>query len=386
MTKITTRNSNIEFLRILAMLFIVMDHYVSHGMYGLGSEVTGFWDRYVCELTMLGKFGDTIFVLISGYYMCESRFTMRKLARLWGEVALYSVVIYGIFYGMGLCGYGTVLESLNLYTGKAELFEALAPIGHSSYWFATDYVLLMLVSPLLNQAVHALHRRQLQMGIIVAILFWGAIPTLTDAEYDVSNLGWFVVLYFIAAYIRLYADPENREGNCARNLVIAAVTFAVVIVAVECITVYGWDRTGNERFITAGRAITGFMSPFTLLICIELFLAFAKMPPRYNRCVNTVASATFGVYLIHNNHYVKPYLWKVILGLPESVAGTGLLVPHMILTVAMVYLVCTGIDLLRQRTVEQWYMTTIDHLYPRIQSAYGALMDKAITVMEWLEQ
>lgn len=36
---------------------------------------------------------------------------------------------------------------------------------------------------------------------------------------------------------------------------------------------------------------------------------FAKLPVASNKWVNVCASTTFGIYLIHDNLYVRNYLW-----------------------------------------------------------------------------
>lgn len=96
------RNSNIELLRIIAMLLIVMHHFSVHG---LGKELPYCLNRYIAGTTILGgKFGVAIFVLISGYYMCRSRFTVKKLLKIWGQVAFYSLSIFTAFFLMNRGG------------------------------------------------------------------------------------------------------------------------------------------------------------------------------------------------------------------------------------------------------------------------------------------
>ena len=53
-------------------------------------------------------------------------------------------------------------------------------------------------------------------------------------------------------------------------------------------------------------------SIIVVLIAVELLNAFRKMKPFYNKWINVIASATFGVYLIHDNELVRPYIWNEI--------------------------------------------------------------------------
>lgn len=49
-------------------------------------------------------------------------------------------------------------------------------------------------------------------------------------------------------------------------------------------------------------------SILVVAIVVKLFIAFTRMKPFYNKWINVVASAAFGVYLIHDNRLVRPYL------------------------------------------------------------------------------
>lgn len=69
------RSSNIELLRIVAMLAIVAHHYA------VNSTVTSLFDPlhpsanqiFLRLWGMWGKTAINVFVLITGYFMCESR-------------------------------------------------------------------------------------------------------------------------------------------------------------------------------------------------------------------------------------------------------------------------------------------------------------------------
>lgn len=110
------RNSNIEILRIIAMLMIVLDHYSSHGLFGLGSVLEYSVNRYIANIAFQGKIGNALFVLISGYYMCVSRITMRKLFRIWAETAFYGLSFWAIFYAGSKMGGALCSSTQSIFT------------------------------------------------------------------------------------------------------------------------------------------------------------------------------------------------------------------------------------------------------------------------------
>ena len=60
------------------------------------------------------------------------------------------------------------------------------------------------------------------------------------------------------------------------------------------------------------------------------------------------ASATFGVYLIHDNNLVRPFLWRVVFK-NASFQNSPYLIPYSIGVVILVYVACTAIEILRSK-------------------------------------
>ena len=91
------RNSNLEMLRIICMLMILSHHYSVHGFASFG--LTYGMNRHLVDiLSMGGKLGVNIFVLISGYFMLRSEVTLRKLLSIIGQTWFYSVGILVLFF------------------------------------------------------------------------------------------------------------------------------------------------------------------------------------------------------------------------------------------------------------------------------------------------
>ena len=119
-TKNTTlRSSNIEVLRIVAMLAIVMHHYV------VNSTVMSLFDGahptvnslFLQWWGMWGKTAINVFVLISGYFMCTGLLTLRRYLKILLQVGFYAWVMWII---LCCCGYETwcsvaTLKRLTLY-------------------------------------------------------------------------------------------------------------------------------------------------------------------------------------------------------------------------------------------------------------------------------
>ena len=79
------RNSNLEILRILSMVFIVSCHFAGGGFGEYNFVVSNLNNYIIYFLDLFGKVGVDVFVLISAYFMINSKFTLKKLLVLGGE-------------------------------------------------------------------------------------------------------------------------------------------------------------------------------------------------------------------------------------------------------------------------------------------------------------
>ena len=85
----------------------------------------------------------------------------------------------------------------------------------------------------------------------------------------------------------------------------------------------------------------------TLLRSLFFFLTFERMPSCRNRRVDRIASAAFGVYLIHDHPVVRRWLWTMDFD-GARLQSSLLLIPYSLAAAAIVYALCTAAELLRK--------------------------------------
>lgn len=107
-------------------------------------------------------------------------------------------------------------------------------------------------------------------------------------------------------------------------------------------------------------------SIFIFPVSVSLFLGFLKLESRSVRWINILAGASFGVYLIHDNQLLRPYLWKVLFKNSEFYSSPYLIL-HAFGAIVTVYIACTVIELIRQNTVEKLYFRFLDAYYEKIK-------------------
>ena len=86
------RNSNIELLRIVSMLMIVILHFLMHGQI---LKWSAFGSKEYAIYWMIEAFvfvSVNAFVLISGYFLCLSEFKVSRPMEIWSQELFYSIV------------------------------------------------------------------------------------------------------------------------------------------------------------------------------------------------------------------------------------------------------------------------------------------------------
>lgn len=196
------REANIELLRIVAMLMVTMMHILGHG--GILKQydfvTTGYMFFWLIETFCYVAVNE--FVLITGYFMVISPVKPSRIIRMAIQVETYSLfclVVAKYFFHCKI--------------GLTDILSAIFPLSWGSYWFASVYVVLILLVPLLNLLVRAMNRQIHLFALVQLTLLYSVIPSFAFWSTDVlsggSDILWFVVLYLTAAYIRLYASQNT---------------------------------------------------------------------------------------------------------------------------------------------------------------------------------
>lgn len=346
-TKIINRNTSIELLRIISMIMIMFHHFAYHGNFEWNfNEVTlpHLWYDFIL---MGGKVGVDIFVLISGYFLIENTeklFQPKKLLKFWGQVVFYSIMTYLL----------SVMLRLNAFEIK-QLIKVCLPITYPGWWFASTYFMLYLIHPFLNKLLHGLSKTEYQYLILMMVLCWSIIPTATTQLFESNSLLWFVTLYGIAGYVNLYGGNQKLQSKHYFSLY-----FMVLIITYTVSTTFLFLGTKKEEWSTHAIDFFEIERLPILLMAITLFMGFVTLKMNYHKWINMIASATFGVYLIHDSSYIRYYLWTNIFKINQYQDSTFLIL-YSILVVLILYVSCTMIDLIRKKLVEKPYMLFVNH-------------------------
>lgn len=342
------RNSTLELLRILCMLIIVAAHYSAYGLEQ--QEISSTANLFFAgSFLLVGKGFVSCFVLISGYFMVESRFTLRKALKVLGQIFFYTVGC-ALLYCLVLSP-GTTMD-------KHHLIGTLFPIGDSMYWFMTDYMILMLATPLLNAGLARISQSALRNLLILSFFMWSVAPNLLHLKYAFNEPLWFFVLYLFAAYCRKY--PPKVPRSAAFHLVLSLFFFGCVLAA-SLVIVLRRQVNSILALEVECQAFYTLNHPLIVLGSFSLFLAAIRARPFQNRFINLLSGATLGVYLLHENDYMRSYLWLTVFHADQQ-AGSRWLPLHVVQAAVLVFILGAVIDLVRQATVEKLFLRVVDRV------------------------
>lgn len=324
MNQTSGRQSNIELLRIAAMMLVLMVHFCG-ASFGLPKHTdpieslsTNDWLKLIVEsFTIIGV---NVFVLISGYFGINTRW--ESLWKFTLQCLFYSV---GIYFAAYLCGiwkmdWSDIADSFLIYT---------RPI----YWFVRSYFGLMIIAPIINAAIATISQRQLALFItayMIVTFYGGWIEDMAFSAggYSTAN---FILLYLIARYIKLYLPGHSAPDWRLRLKYVIGYLVATVLILIShtCLGLNGFAY--NSPFVIAAS------------VCFMLFFTTIRFS---SRIVNIVAASSFSVYLIH----MHPTLWIHIKTAVREAAGSNTLLMFVLwcsVAIIGIFLFCVIIDKVR---------------------------------------
>ena len=328
------RLANIELLRIVAMLMVVMLHYLGKGELLPDMKINMGIQEYIAWiLESLSIVAVNAYVLISGYFLVESEFKCGKLVKIVLQVLFYTILITLIAFAFGL----VTKEELGVYNLIVQLF----PFQLEQYWFMTSYLVLYLLSPILALGVKSLTKKQLQVIILFFLAFMCVEKSVLPVQIVFDKHGydalWFVALFLVAAYIRLYGIKFLEKKWIAICLYLGACS--LVFIENLLISVV-YEKTGELGHLIGTPYHYNHIGVF--LASVGMFMWFLNIKIKegfMTKVICAVAPYTLGVYLLHEHVYVR-YLWPKWLkaGSAENVWQ------FLLMTFGSVFLVfCAGI-------------------------------------------
>lgn len=319
------RDSNIELMRLVLMLFIVVHHGITHGLgldgfseWGGVNLINNQQDMLLVSITNSCLiFSVNAFVLISGYFSIN--FRIDKIFSLLLPVLIYSLL------------FTTIPAIVNNEYGVA--MKSLFFLSRGPYWFILDYLFLMVIAPLLNQGYAALSKEKSLVTIILLLIVncyfgfvWG--DKVNNNGYSLMQ---FVLMYSIGRYIRTFPIKIPKSKAFLGYLCCSIVNGLLFYFCV---------KIGSGSFAWK---LTYYNNPFVIASSVFFFLYFINVRIS-SRVVNYLSASALAIYLIQNTSFISKIYYGSIEYCHTQYGNTLISLAWILLLSIIICMTSIGVD------------------------------------------
>lgn len=298
---------------------------------------------------MGGYLGNSIFVILTGYFSIIQKISYRRL---------FFLVLTMIFYSVAIA-------SLCKLQGRpvGEVKQILFPFWYGYNWFISCYLVLMLFVPFLNITLLNLNKPAYLAFLLLFFVCYNVIPEKGGATF-MSNAPFlqFLLMYSIGGYIRLHGFSRYALNNTRFWVVMSAI----LIIILDTFLIRHWAM---------GQDIFKYVNIFSTGIAVSFFMIAKTSRNLYIPWINTIAGTVLGVYLIHDNPIVRPIIWRMVFPNIFILESNSFLLLAFV-KIICVFVGCIAIDLIRQRILER----------PLKKLLYSPISIVSIHIKKWMEK
>ena len=305
-TTIVQRDSNIELLRLVLMLMVVLLHFNNDTMggafmYARNQPIDNFVLHF---LESLGVCAVNCFMIVSGYFLyTNTKIKFGKVLDILLIVVFYRFVDY-------LCKVAFADETISIKT----LIVCVLPANY----FAVFYIVSYMLSPYISRVYRELSERKADFLIAIIFVLFILIPTFIDIAND---------LYFLKnpGFLSTISTAGNGDGY-------------TIVQFIFCLSLGMWIRKREIQFnayllliiylisnliLTFGNAILpslyNYCSVLTVINAVCLFMLFQKIYIQ-NTVINYVSKSCFAIFCIHTSGFANE-LWRQYFITEEHMTG-----------------------------------------------------------------
>lgn len=346
------RNSSIELLRIICILFILMIH-----TYGsLPYSNLSILNQLLVHPINIGNFAVSTFILISGYY--GIKFKGFRFIQLILLTTLYNIMVHVLNNGLHL---------------DFNFIKACLVIPFYKNWFITCYLFLMLFAPYIDIFFKNIERDKIKHLLIILFIGFSLLPTFFNSAYYTILCGggkcliYMIYIYMIGRYIRLYKNENilNRKRVSFTIFLFSSTILCLLNIIIgylfhkKCL-IFAYD-----------------CSPFILISSIAIF-SFFRSINFYSKFINYIASSVLAVYLLDG---MRVLIDKHLINLNQYIKS-DLLIIALIIEVTLTFIIAIFIDKIRNLTLGKIEKKFINKILD-LQFLYNKSRNKLVSFQNW---
>lgn len=286
-----------ELLRIVSMLFVLILHANYLGIHAPSPTDFRMHPESTilrCTIEALAIVAVNVFVLISGWF--GIKFNFNKLSSLCFQILFFSLGFFIVF------SFISPSEAFTINRIKGVF------LMNGDYWFVKAYLILFILSPVLNAFVDYVSQKQFFITLATFYAYHTVYGWLMDASVNFTMNGTtgisFIGLYLLGRYLRLYPSKYSKMNK--NNDLLIYISCTILLCACNLFLLhYGIDVSVEGRLFS-------YASPLVIIASVYLMLFFSKLSFQ-SKCINWIATSCLAVYLLHcNGFFFEKYYRQII--------------------------------------------------------------------------
>lgn len=354
------RESGIELLRIILMIQIVFLHISDYGGYKEAAMTIGGITKVIyLGMWLLCRCPVPLLILLTGYFMVDREITLKEMVGKW--ISVHNTMWFYAISITLLCGVAVVfkvpLNGLPEMT-KVECITAFFPFLNRTWFFMTNYLLVLFLAPFINIVLSRLDKKHyftLVAGLFFLLTIWTSLTRIDGINEVISlkkvvvnesgkSLYMFLFLYILGGYIRMHIPEKRCEENSGKFSLgrVADWKWLIIFLGLWFINVL------SAGYVSWYKPIYGQSdNPIVILQCVTLVLFFRSVHI-YSPIINRVSRNNIGVYLIHEHYIMRNIIWASFPFLKTEAFYENAAYIFIIWGICLVvYLVCNLIEDMR---------------------------------------
>lgn len=288
--RVTTRDSGIELLRIIAALAVIVLHYNNGRAFVFAKGTFNYHILILLESLSIGAVD--IFIMISGFFLCtKNERNIRKSFSLLLQLILFQQAYFFLSLIIGNHGF-----DLNLF------IKGFFPTNY----FVTLYIVLYFVSPYINRIFRNMSREGWNSFLIIAFCFFSIYPITVDVINELTGEKWFglspigawgsqqgftivnfILAYCLGAAVRFSDISSIRGSKCF-----------LIMMCCSLLIIFIWAEINEKMSLNGLRSAWCYHNPFVLIFSVSCLVFFLRMKFK-NTIINELSKAAFTCYLFH---------------------------------------------------------------------------------------
>ena len=242
-----------------------------------------------------------------------------------------SFVLFGILTFTVNRQYSILSVGDYLYT---VLKTILNPVSSGIYWFITVYCIIYILSPMIKRFTDSIGTK----GLFILLCFsWAFLYFFQE-----MSEGTFYTIYKGLLFFSIGIFLSRIKKTTSRFWALALFVFSWLLnsFAIFWITEVEFVACVDDTKIKLIARLLSSISTgvFVPIAAVSIFVFFISFEPFNNKFINFVGDKTLGVYLLHDNALLRPYLWFCV-----SLVRDKVKIEPVICCVIILFIFCLGV-------------------------------------------